>query len=585
MLCCRHISYSQNDDMNEDERIKAILGAYDRAADKYRRLGIDVEQLLKRLLGVAEIPISSIGHRLKERDSLEKKLRSSDKYKNLWDVTDTVGARVITFFADDVDRVADIICRQENFAIDWVNTVDKRRKLKSDQFGYQSLHLVASLSKQRIFSENSEYETLKIEIQVRSLIQHAWAEFEHAYYKSARSLPSSFARRVFLLAGLLELGDKEFKAVRNDAAEIARFLPPCRADGYTELVPEFWLDVPWREILADDLQNTKLVVMVNTNITNRIVEDRLTEAEMYVEDSAGRTIPRKGSIAGVNALSFSQVLPPTIPEKQEFAKIRISGLRINAFQKGVSTSLVPRTIEAGIAFKTAEDSDKSTSIGEYKSIVRIVPSVEFSVTNLEETISLPVKMLNSDSVQEVAMRIRCEPLFTHAIRSAHKERSPTETSDIRGTRVIVSLWPAPVGSRVYATIQELPNTAGLPSFRLTNADLNGDGPFDPMQASATRRIGASDIEVAEVAAETTQPPIIIGSGLSHCATWECVGTVPEGEVPSVAVFVELPPHACGAKILATCTLGPVSVVGVAYSASPTPRFFLSHAPVSVIEFS
>jgi putative GTP pyrophosphokinase len=172
-----------NDDMSEDERIKATLDAYDRVADKYRRLGIDVEQLLKRLLGVAGIPISSISYRLKERDSLEKKLRSSDKYKNMWDVTDIAGARVITFFADDVDRVADVICRQENFGVDWVNSVDKRRELKSDQFGYQSLHLVASLSKQRIFSENSEYETLKIEIQVRSLLQHAWAEFEHAYYK------------------------------------------------------------------------------------------------------------------------------------------------------------------------------------------------------------------------------------------------------------------------------------------------------------------------------------------------------------------------------------------------------------------
>jgi hypothetical protein len=387
------------------------------------------------------------------------------------------------------------------------------------------------------------------------------------------------------LAGLLELGDKEFTAVRTDAAEIDRFVPHCRADGHTELVPEFWLDVPWREIPSNDLQNTKLIVMVNTNITNRILEDRLTEVEMYVEDSAGRTSPRKGSVTGVNALSFSQVLPPTIPEKQEFAKIRISGLRINAFQKGVSTSLVPRTVEAAIAFRTASESDKSTPVGEYKSIVRIVPSVGFSVTNLEETTSLPVRIPDNNSVREVAMRIRCEPLFAHAIRSAHEERSSTEASEIRGTRVSVSLWPAPLGSRVYATIHELPNTAGHPLFRLTNADLNADGPFDPMHASAARRIGATDIEVAEVAAQTAQPPILIGSGRSHCATWECVGTMPEGKVPSVAVFVELPPHARGTRILATCSLGPVSVVGTASMTSPTPRFFLSHLPVSVIEFS
>jgi hypothetical protein len=66
------VSYPENDDMSEGRNIEAILDAYDRAVDKYRRLGIDVEQLLKRLLGVAKIPTSSVGFRVKERDSFER---------------------------------------------------------------------------------------------------------------------------------------------------------------------------------------------------------------------------------------------------------------------------------------------------------------------------------------------------------------------------------------------------------------------------------------------------------------------------------------------------------------------------------
>jgi putative GTP pyrophosphokinase len=107
-------------------------------------------------------------------------------------VTDLVGARVITYFADDVDRVARIIRNLDNFEIDPRNSVDKRRALQADQFGYQSLHLVALLSKRRIFTENREFEGLKIEIQIRSLLQHTWAEIEHAYYKAERTLPGIY---------------------------------------------------------------------------------------------------------------------------------------------------------------------------------------------------------------------------------------------------------------------------------------------------------------------------------------------------------------------------------------------------------
>jgi putative GTP pyrophosphokinase len=211
--------------MDEDERVESIIVAYRSGADNYRRLGEDVERMLKDLLTAAEIPVSSVTHRLKDAESLQRKLLSSKKYETLGDITDIVGARVITYFSDDVDSVANIIRRVDNFAVDFTNSVDKRRELRPDQFGYQSLHLVVTLSQQRIFTENRSLQGMKIEIQVRSLLQHAWAEIEHAYYKSERSLPPTIARRVSLVAGLLEIGDNEFVAIREDAAEIAQSLP------------------------------------------------------------------------------------------------------------------------------------------------------------------------------------------------------------------------------------------------------------------------------------------------------------------------------------------------------------------------
>jgi ppGpp synthetase/RelA/SpoT-type nucleotidyltranferase len=49
------------------------------------------------------------------------------------------------------------------------------------------------------------------EIQVRSILEHAWAEIEHeVVYKSGMEFPGQFKRRFAAIAGLLEMIDKDF---------------------------------------------------------------------------------------------------------------------------------------------------------------------------------------------------------------------------------------------------------------------------------------------------------------------------------------------------------------------------------------
>ena len=257
----------------------------------YERFGEEVERILKNLLRTADIQISSVTHRLKELHSFRQKIESSDKYVLAASVTDFVGARVITYFADDVDRVVDVIGDERNFEIDAQNTVDKRRELRADQFGYQSLHLVAALSRGRIFFENREFAGLKIEIQIRSILQHTWAEIEHDYYKAERGLPLPIKRRIYVVAGLLETADNEFSVVRRAANEFTMELPVCRGEGVTELVPDFSIGFPHSAVPAGlDPSTSLLSLYVNTNITNRIIgldeaalKARETEVEMYVE--------------------------------------------------------------------------------------------------------------------------------------------------------------------------------------------------------------------------------------------------------------------------------------------------------------
>ena len=132
------------------------------------------------------------------------------------DITDICGIRLITFFEDEVDAVGAVIKRE--FTIDQRNSTDKRSLLDPDRFGYLSLHFVASLSSERLqLTEYRRFGGIKLEIQIRSILQHAWAEIEHDLgYKAKHDLPVLIERRFSRLAGLLEIVDSEFVLIRKE---------------------------------------------------------------------------------------------------------------------------------------------------------------------------------------------------------------------------------------------------------------------------------------------------------------------------------------------------------------------------------
>ena len=193
---------------------------YERECGPLRELGPRVEQLVGELLGSANLRTHSVTHRVKDLSSVERKLSvKSAAYDSLSDITDLLGVRVITFFPDEVDLVADII--ESEFSIDQENSVDKRELLDPDRFGYLSLHYVATLSERHLgLPEYSRFEGVTFEIQIRSILQHAWAEIEHDLgYHSAGAIPDSIRRRFSRLAGLLEIADVEFETLRNESRD------------------------------------------------------------------------------------------------------------------------------------------------------------------------------------------------------------------------------------------------------------------------------------------------------------------------------------------------------------------------------
>lgn len=191
-------------------------------------LGVRGEELCGEVAGwlaEADLKVHSVTARVKDRASLARKLARPDRsYVELWDVTDLLGLRVITYFEDDVDRVGRVI--EARLPIDLTRSIDKRRHAEPGRFGYRSLHYVFELGGLEI------PERARAEIQIRTLLEHTWAEIEHDLgYKAPGAVPAAVRRRLSRVAGLLELADLEFVAIRDELAAYATQLPRRIADG------------------------------------------------------------------------------------------------------------------------------------------------------------------------------------------------------------------------------------------------------------------------------------------------------------------------------------------------------------------
>lgn len=176
-----------------------------------------VHHALSPLLGDAEPKLHHLDARIKTTESLRGKLARPDKsYARLTDITDLLGVRVITYFDDGVRAVARHI--EATLDVDLNNSISKGAHDAPDRFGYRSLHYVCRPPDG--FHVPPDLEGLRFEIQVRTILQHAWAEIEHDIgYKSPTALPPRIRRRFSQLAGVLELADDTFLTIKRELAD------------------------------------------------------------------------------------------------------------------------------------------------------------------------------------------------------------------------------------------------------------------------------------------------------------------------------------------------------------------------------
>jgi ppGpp synthetase/RelA/SpoT-type nucleotidyltranferase len=190
--------------MNLDSHGEMLLGQFRELRPTLEQLAKEAYDLLQQALHEQGIYVTAIEYRVKTEKSLAGKLElKGAKYKSIDDITDLVGLRVITFYTDEVDKVATIAKRI--FDIDWQESVDKRKLHELDAFGYNSLHYICRL----------KTGGPRFELQMRTALQHVWSTIEHdTGYKGDVKIPSEYKRQFSRLAGMMELIDDEFSRLR-----------------------------------------------------------------------------------------------------------------------------------------------------------------------------------------------------------------------------------------------------------------------------------------------------------------------------------------------------------------------------------
>lgn len=167
-------------------------------------ISLRIESLLKE----QGFQIHQVTHRIKSLDSAIIKVQSKGREYSPSDLTDILGVRVIVFRESDIINCAKVLSAE--FEYDPEKSIDKTIPKQITAFGYKSHHLILRINE-------SGHRPLPFEVQIRTVLQHAWAELEHsAIYKASHQVSPEIRRKFARLAGTFELLDAEIDRILDE---------------------------------------------------------------------------------------------------------------------------------------------------------------------------------------------------------------------------------------------------------------------------------------------------------------------------------------------------------------------------------
>ena len=171
---------------------------------------------IESVLSDAGLTFDRVSARMKQWRSLKTKATTRNAkgeyvYANPWtDIHDIIGVRITTFHSTEIPEIIEAL--RDQFIVR--RSVDKAAQTRiAGDFGYGSHHLILEVDDR--VDELNAYKGWQFEVQIRTVLQHAWAEFEHdiRYKRSGRPLDPRVDRAFTLAAGLIELADQQFDQI------------------------------------------------------------------------------------------------------------------------------------------------------------------------------------------------------------------------------------------------------------------------------------------------------------------------------------------------------------------------------------
>ena len=192
-----------------------IKEEFDSKKDLYDSLGKNLVESIKILLKEAEIKILSITYRIKDFSTFIEKIERKSYDDPFDQMEDICGIRIICYFQTDISRIEEILSNE----LKVLESFNKESHLDHDQFGYRSHHLIGSIKK--VWEKLPVFRglsALKCEIQIRTVLMHAWAEIEHSLsYKSKAQTPTKFRRKINRISAKLEEADEQFEELKAES--------------------------------------------------------------------------------------------------------------------------------------------------------------------------------------------------------------------------------------------------------------------------------------------------------------------------------------------------------------------------------
>lgn len=222
-----------------------------------------------------------VKHRVKGDDSLiDKAFYRSKSYKDPYvEIEDKVGARFVVMLVNEITEICDIISKASDDGIwDAIQCRDfvSEREASPTLFTYQSDHFIIRSNKPLNHKGIDIDADIPCEIQIRTLLQHAYAELTHdVIYKKKMLIKPDVHRTVAKTMAFIETADDFFSNVTRQLNE-----QPDRLYEVQEL-----LNTLYFEMTGEQPVNQKSSLVIFDEFQNCMDENLDYKIRKFVRDN------------------------------------------------------------------------------------------------------------------------------------------------------------------------------------------------------------------------------------------------------------------------------------------------------------